>query len=170
MLSTERSSSAMSNNHHHHPRRVLTPGVSRKRKEREGFDAHALKVSTTTTTASKEEPASANKLLAGYLAQEFLRKGTLLGQKWDPARAEATPIESRKPNPGILNHHHHQQKAAEAAELKPPTRNAAASVKHPSYDDVARLLKADGTHIAGIVNPKQLAEWLQMRGTRGEQG
>ncbi|XP_019053900.1 PREDICTED: uncharacterized protein LOC104600932 [Nelumbo nucifera] len=156
----------MSNNNH--PRRVLTPWVSRKRKEREGFDA--LKASTTTTTttsaAPKGEPASANKLLAGYLAQEFLTKGTLLGQKWDPARFEAAPIistvaiESRKPN------HHHRAAATttagEAVAEPKPTTATRKAAKHPSYDDVARLLKADGTHIAGIVNPKQLSEWLHM--------
>ncbi|KAG9149425.1 hypothetical protein Leryth_003383 [Lithospermum erythrorhizon] len=33
-----------------------------------------------------------NHLLAGYLAHEFLSKGTLFGQTWDPARAEAIPV------------------------------------------------------------------------------
>ncbi|CAK7349314.1 unnamed protein product [Dovyalis caffra] len=81
------------------PRRVLTPS---KRKEREGPDT--LKPSTPTKltkpTPSQAgsdkvlDSASSNQLLAGYLAHEYLTKGTFFGQPWDPARAEAVPVSS----------------------------------------------------------------------------
>ncbi|KAK9083121.1 hypothetical protein Scep_029592 [Stephania cephalantha] len=104
-------------------RSVVTVGASRKRKERE---------------ASFASGSADNQLLAGYLAHEFLTKGTLLGQKWDPARAEAAPVSSRTPKarPGVV-----------PAEI---------------YADVANLLKNSGAQVPGIVNPTQLTRWLQM--------
>ncbi|KAJ8650747.1 hypothetical protein MRB53_003770 [Persea americana] len=69
----------MSNNSHG----VMTPSASRKRKERDGLDG----VKAATARPTKAEPVADNQLLAGYLANEFLTKGTLFGQKWDPARA-----------------------------------------------------------------------------------
>ncbi|KAK9087547.1 hypothetical protein Syun_029941 [Stephania yunnanensis] len=105
-------------------RSVVTVGASRKRKERE---------------ASFASGSADNRLLAGYLAHEFLTKGTLLGQKWDPARAEAAPVSSRTPK----------------------ARPGAAS-KGEIYADVANLLKNSGAQVPGIVNPTQLTRWLQM--------
>ncbi|OVA02346.1 hypothetical protein BVC80_9099g146 [Macleaya cordata] len=146
-------STAMSNKPRHG---VLTPGgASRKRKEREvGFDA--LKAAKATTTTQAAEPAKDNRLLAGYLAHEFLTQGTLFGQKWDPARAEATPISPRnKPN----------QKSRRAEVMVKAAAAAGSPVvvrHHESYAEVANLLKSDGAHIEGIVNPTQLARWLQM--------
>ncbi|XP_058094744.1 uncharacterized protein LOC131240496 [Magnolia sinica] len=129
-------------NHH----RVLTPGASRKRKERDEFDAP--KVSTTTVS---EMMTPNNRLLAGYLAHEFLTKGTLFGETWDPARAEAV---APTPTPA-------------AAVTRKPIRNPVrtdpkATPKPRAYADVAHLLKTDGAHIEGIVNPTQLGRWLQM--------
>ncbi|PON37721.1 embryo sac development arrest protein [Parasponia andersonii] len=141
-------------------RRILTPGAaSRKRKEREAF--YSLKSSTpplppsaSAQAAAKkpavpkaDEPASSNRLLACYMAYEFLTNGTLFGQKFDPARAEAVPVggsssaESRKPK----------------LEAEPIVRK-----EHQSYSEVASILKTDGAHIPGIVNPTQLARWIQM--------
>ncbi|CAO2832213.1 unnamed protein product [Amaranthus hypochondriacus] len=88
-------------------------------------------------------PNSSNRLLAGYMAHEFLTKGTLFGQKFDPARAEALPVSAAEPK---------RKAAVEPGSIKP----------NRSYADVAQLLKADGTHIPGIVNPTQLARWIQM--------
>ncbi|XP_042516724.1 uncharacterized protein LOC122090997 [Macadamia integrifolia] len=146
MISTERSI-AMTNQ----PRRVLTPGASRKRKEREVL--HKLKPSTTNKAdpaqdlAPAPDPASSssNRLLAGYLAHEFLTQGTLFGQKWDPAPAKAAPVEVAK-NKAVY---------IEGAEQSP-------AAAHQRYAAVAKLMKVDGTHIAGIVNPTQLARWIQM--------
>ncbi|KAF5950685.1 hypothetical protein HYC85_012678 [Camellia sinensis] len=123
-------------------RRVLTPGASRKRKE----------MDTTTTPA---EPVASNRLLAGYMAYEFLSKGTLFGQKWDPARAEAVaPVssvgESRRTKP---------EKKSQSVEAEPSGK---VKQHYESYGDVARLLKGDGAHVAEIFNPTQLARWIQM--------
>ncbi|MCL7038591.1 hypothetical protein MKW94_001310 [Papaver nudicaule] len=113
-----------------------------------------LSASAAAASGSKE-----NQLLAGYLAHEFLTEGTLFGQKWDAARAEANPINPRKPN------------------VRRPPGGAVAEVKggsmmvrpqqqqqkiHSSYPAVANLLRSEGAHIEGIVNPTQLARWLQM--------
>lgn len=117
----------------------------RKRKERDGIDASSLKASAS---AARAEPAT-NWLLAGYLAHEFLTRGTLLGEKWDPDRAEAVPPPSEpKVNRRKL------QNASPADENLAPN-------KPKAYADVANLLKDGGAHIPGIVNPTQLVQWLQ---------
>lgn len=88
------------------------------------------------------------------MAYEFLTKGTLFGQKLDPARAEAVPLPSS---------------AAEGKRMKPSQIEEAAepsarpAKQHQSYGELATLLKTDGAHIPGIVNPTQLARWIQMR-------
>lgn len=118
---------------HFHSRGPLSAGPSRKRKE------------PTVLAALKagHSPVSSNRLLAGYMAYEFLTKGTLLGRKFDPARAEAE-IQWKKPKlevapPEIVKKEHQIQ----------------------SYAEVANLLKTNGTHISGVVNPSQLVRWLQ---------
>lgn len=129
--------------------RILSPGASRKRKEREVL--YSLKPSATSTAAASKsgEPQLSNRLLAGYMAYEFLKKGTLFGQKFDPARAEAVPLVSS---------------LAESKRWKPVAEAAVASMKkeHQSYAEVASILKTDGAHIPGVVNPTQLARWIQM--------
>ncbi|XP_027938050.1 uncharacterized protein LOC114192507 isoform X3 [Vigna unguiculata] len=87
------------------PRRVLTP--TNKRKERDDpFDrpkpipapptTKILKPDrpvdpiTATSKAVFVEPKPSNQLLAGYLAHEFLTKGTLLGQPWAPPKGKST--------------------------------------------------------------------------------
>lgn len=77
-----------------------------------------------------------NRLLAGYLAHEFLTKGTLLGQPFGPAGAEPA-------------------KPAVAVKVEQPLA---------SYAELAYLLKFDGTHVPGIVNPTQLGCWIQKGG------
>lgn len=138
------------------PRRILTPNAinNKKRKDREEFDA--LKPSTTKLTkpepdAPKAEPINqSNQLLAGYLAHEFLTRGTLFGQPWgDPAKNEVVPVSPPK-------------KRAK------PSRNDEAEPSdgqledYQRYVEVASLLKTDGAHLPGIVNPTQLACFLQM--------
>ncbi|KAL4643595.1 hypothetical protein ACB092_02G104400 [Castanea dentata] len=130
----------------YHSRRILTPGASRKRKEREAL--YSLKPSAPAPAqASKpSELKSSNRLLAGYMAYEFLTRGTLLGQKFDPAaRAEAVPM-------GSLS----------AAESKREAEPSVKKKEHQSYGEVANILKTEGTHIPDIVNPTQLARWIQM--------
>ncbi|OAY32682.1 uncharacterized protein LOC122721545 [Manihot esculenta] len=136
------------------PRRVLT---SNKRKERECFDS--LKPFPPPTKLAKPsipqvgseklpDPVSSNQLLAGYLAHEYLTKGTLFGQPWDPAGAEAVAGEPKKVKPS--------QKAKEE-EAEPNKEN------YQRYVEVSSLLKAEGAHLPGVVNPSQLSRFLQMR-------
>uniref|UniRef100_A0A7N0USX0 Uncharacterized protein n=1 Tax=Kalanchoe fedtschenkoi TaxID=63787 RepID=A0A7N0USX0_KALFE len=91
--------------------------------------------------------ASSQQLLAGYMAYEFLTRGTLLGQKFDPARAEAVALSSAK----------RSKSAAAAAE---PIYGG--GEQHKSYAEVASLLKTDGVSLPWVVNPTQLARWVQM--------
>ncbi|KAJ0963691.1 hypothetical protein J5N97_028813 [Dioscorea zingiberensis] len=105
-------------------------GAHRKRKERDPSDSiRAPPPPPPLPAAPKPEPPAGNRLLAGYLAHEFLSKGTLFGNRLDPAEPNRKP--DRAPQP-------------------------------KAYADVARVLKADGVHVPGVVNPTQLARWLQM--------
>lgn len=122
---------------HFHNRGLLSAGPSRKRKE----------PSAPAAPKAVEPSVLSNRLLAGYMAYEFLTKGTLLGRKFDPARADASPSTAtqwKKPKseaapPEILKKEHQIQ----------------------SYAEVATILKTTGAHISGIVNPTQLGRWLQ---------
>lgn len=81
------------------------------------------------------------------MAYEFLTKGTLFGQKkFDPSRAEVVHLGSS------------------SAELKRSKPEAEPSLKkeHQSYAEVANILKTEGAHVPGIVNPTQLARWIRM--------
>lgn len=134
----------------HQPRRFLPASGTRKRKEREQF--YTAKPSSPSASASlvptkAGEPNCSNRLLAGYMAYEFLTKGTLLGQKFDPARAEAVPLVSSS--------------SALSNKTKPPQTSNGAKQQN-SYAEVANIVKADGTHIPGIVNPTELSKWIQM--------
>ncbi|KAI3966597.1 hypothetical protein MKX01_011395 [Papaver californicum] len=113
---------------------------------------------TSSTSSVAACHSKDNRLLAGYLAHEFLTEGTLFGQKWDPARAEANPISTCKPNV------RRPAAGGAVAEVKGGggTIMALPQQQHISYADVANLLKSEGLHIEGIVNPTQLARWLQM--------
>uniref|UniRef100_A0A6N2KFG2 Uncharacterized protein n=1 Tax=Salix viminalis TaxID=40686 RepID=A0A6N2KFG2_SALVM len=135
------------------PRRVLTPT---KRKEREGPDT--LKPSTPAKLTKPAPPqassdrgldsASSNQLLAGYLAHEYLTKGTLFGQPWEPARADVVPVPD-----------------ADSAGVVKPTRKAEPEPNKDNYEryvEVSRLLKIGGPNLPDIINPTQLARFLQM--------
>ncbi|XWS31395.1 hypothetical protein CRYUN_Cryun23aG0071900 [Craigia yunnanensis] len=143
------------------PRRVSMP--NNKRKERDDFD---LKHLTPPPTKSPKpvvplagsdkaaHPVLSNQLLAGYLSHEFLIRGTLFGQTWDPSRPHRTAAESgRGIREGVEPN---ERSIAGEAEPKPIEE------KHQRYVEVASLLKRDGAHIPGIVNPSQLARFLQM--------
>ncbi|KAL0414280.1 UNVERIFIED_CONTAM: hypothetical protein Sradi_1629900 [Sesamum radiatum] len=155
-------------------RRILTPGASRKRKEREVFYpstsskplppptavsrgvSGAYPATTSSRGAEQQQPPpplSSNRLLAGYMAYEFLSKGTLFGQKFDPARAEAVPVNSADSK----RNRQSQSQVQPSAETEPSVKS-----KPQSYAEVANLLKSDGAHIPGVVNPTQLARWIQM--------
>ncbi|XP_054780005.1 uncharacterized protein LOC129287781 [Prosopis cineraria] len=160
------------------PRRVLTPGASphnnNKRKEREeGFDRPKPSPSNTPTTLSTSkllkldkpragfepprysvkglEPTKSNQLLAGFLAHEFLTKGTLFGEPWDPARAAEGPTEADK----------RKGKSSQIGEGEPASRRAEPE-KQGRYAELADLMRASGTHVPGIVNPTQLSRFLHL--------
>lgn len=139
------------------PRRILPPGASRKQKENEMSSYNSMwpssyPASQKATASSKQAESAAvysNRVLAGYMAHEFLTKGTMFGQMFDPARAEAALV-----NSGAADELRRGKPVAEAEPNE--------TVRSRTYDEVASLLKSDGAHIPGVVNPTQLAQWLQM--------
>nr|CAD1836146.1 unnamed protein product [Ananas comosus var. bracteatus] len=124
-------------------RREGTLGAWRKRKEqREPCDPPRTK-----PVAADAEPDSSsgsgsdgnNKVLAGYLAHEFLTRGTLFGKRFEPGKKDPNP----NPNP------------VRPAAGEPPR----------AYAEVSYILRADGgAHVAGVVNPTQLARWIRIGG------
>lgn len=114
---------------------MLPPGASRKRKE--------VEPPFVKPKALGADSVASNRLLAGYLAHEFLSRGTLFGEKYEPARSEAASMASCSP--------------AECKRTKPEARK-----ENQSYAEVASILKMDGAHLPGIVNPAQLARWIKM--------
>lgn len=149
-------------NSNHGP--VFLPlGVSRKQNDAcpgfKGFKkppklTRPVPTSTRREAAAKQladlKPGCSNMLLAGRMANEFLTKGTLFGQKFDPARAEAAPLAGGKA----------REEMKKAAVVESSSSAANAKPNHESYAEVANLMKSDGVHIPGIVNPTQLAQWV----------
>ncbi|KAI3742698.1 hypothetical protein L1987_60391 [Smallanthus sonchifolius] len=156
-----------------HTPRQLIPLASNKPKARhEAFDF--LKPSTTPKLANPiipratapfkstkpVRPPSDNKLLAGYLAHEFLTKGTLYGQPWNPARADVWPVQAavhsadlRKPMNQPVSH-----------KVKPVEPKPGEKRTFESYAEVSGLVMGNnGVHIPGIVNPTQLTRFLNDR-------
>ncbi|XP_038875618.1 uncharacterized protein LOC120068023 [Benincasa hispida] len=119
---------------------MLPPGgAPRKRKEVEPF------VKPKVVGA---DSISANRLLAGYLAHEFLNNGTLFGEKYEPAQSEVV---------GMAN-----LQSTECKRTKPEAASPSIKKGNHSYAEVASILKMDGAHLPGIVNPAQLAWWIKM--------
>ncbi|KAL3507603.1 hypothetical protein ACH5RR_032985 [Cinchona calisaya] len=121
----------------HNDSSFLTRGEPRKRKERED--------SNTTTSLGGSESAleNNNQLLAGYMAYEFLTKGTLFGQKFDPARAKAVPVQSAAESRKL------ERSRKNKLEAEPNNGNAN-KLPSQTYAEVASLLKSNGTHIPGF--------------------
>ncbi|XP_050204555.1 uncharacterized protein LOC126654663 [Mercurialis annua] len=153
------------------PRRFLTSN-NNKRKDREGFDT--LKPTPPTPVLTKLpkpvishqvidsaespvfSPGSSNHLLAGYLAHEFLTKGTLFSQPWDPARAESTTSSGLEAN----NNNSKKLKPSQKGREAEPSKEKA---NYQRYVEVSHLLKGEsGGHLPGVFNPSQLARLLQM--------
>ncbi|XAR58659.1 hypothetical protein NMG60_11014141 [Bertholletia excelsa] len=128
------SATAMTRNHH---RRLVTPVPPAPLKRKPSFKAPTplsskqARLGSPAPTHKPKEPDSSNQLLAGYLAHEFLTKGTLFGLPWNPARAEGL---TRKAEPR--------------------------DEKYQRYLEVSDLIKMDGAHFPGTVNPTQLARFL----------
>ncbi|CAL9204584.1 uncharacterized protein LOC103975776 [Musa acuminata AAA Group] len=135
-------------------------GALRKRKDREPSDSPRAR---SPAGPDPVQPALArdNRLLAGCLAHEFLTKGTLFGKRWEPNGSEPDNNMANVVRPGSADGDTDKERAnpvrsgsttAEPARSKPPI----------AYAEVSYLLKADGARIPGVVNPTQLARWLQM--------
>ncbi|KAK1290444.1 hypothetical protein QJS10_CPB18g01961 [Acorus calamus] len=137
-----------------HTRQKLTPIGSKKRKAGDGLldtpKPPRLEPipQAEPVVEPQQPPPSTKRLLAGYFAHEFLTRGTLFGQKFDPARAEAAAaLQAKQPQ---------QEKSpnADTARLQPDEPPV-------GYSDVAYLLKTDGAHIPSVYNPAQLVRWMQ---------
>lgn len=149
------------------PRRVLTTSNRKRKEEDEGGVVDVVQPSPSPSTTKKLKPAqsppssgkdsgaaSSSHLLAGYLAHEFLTKGTLFGQPWEAARAEAATdfvIETVE-----------ETKQSRENEAEPNERAEPRLERFQRYAAVADLISADGAHLPGVVNPTQLARLLQM--------
>ncbi|KAI5680066.1 hypothetical protein M9H77_01293 [Catharanthus roseus] len=160
----------------HSRRQILTPGPSNnKRKERDGLDGFKSSAAVTTKSLAKPsihrappaqqqvkapQPTYNNQLLAGYLAHEYLSKGTLFGEPFDPARAEAIPLSSSRG--GVGKPIPEKRKAEPTTTTTRIGKAEKQAEKHQKYLEVAELLKADGAHLPGIVNPTQLARFLHI--------
>ncbi|MCH91364.1 putative embryo sac development arrest 6 [Trifolium medium] len=123
----------------HNSRRMLPPGNTRKRKQ-------------TEADKPDKQPIPSNKLLAGYLAHEFLTKGTLFGQMFDPTIDRVDSAANSIVGSAV------DSTAEQDAELTRPNVRK----DHESYGEVASIVKRNGTHIKGIVNPTQLSRWIRM--------
>ncbi|PIA36301.1 hypothetical protein AQUCO_03400300v1 [Aquilegia coerulea] len=127
-------------------RRVVKPKESQKRGD--SVEALAKPKPLALSANNKDgDDDKKNRLLAGYLAHEFLTKETIFGQKWDPARAEAAPVSVKESR---------NKKRARVEQKQPPP------IKRKCYEEVANLLKCEETQIPGIINPSQLVHWLQI--------
>ena len=147
------------------PRRVLTPSTtttSNKRKERDdpspferpkpnlpGPGSKSLKPDKPLSRTGSA-PMPSNQLLAGYLAHEYLTKGTLLGQPWVPGKTKEEEEDGGE--------------EGEAATETPcrSTEMKIQKVERERYVEVTGLLKGGGTHLQGVVNPTQLARFLHL--------
>nr|XP_023908957.1 uncharacterized protein LOC112020640 [Quercus suber] len=130
---------------------ATTNNNKRKEREKEGINATITKIpkpAEATTTAQvggrgfAKLVFSSNKILAGYLAHEFLTRGTLFGQQWDPTSSTANQNEVR------------------------PSGEAKGQVEEDQqqrYVELANLLKTGGAHFPGIVNPTQLTHFLHKK-------
>ncbi|GAU22608.1 hypothetical protein TSUD_234300 [Trifolium subterraneum] len=128
----------------HNSRRMLPPGNTRKRKQ-------------TEADKPDKQPIPSNKLLAGYLAHEFLTKGTLFGQIFDPtidrADSESDSIIGSAADSTA------EQMSSQCSADEEPTCSSVRK-EHDSYSEVASIMKTNGIHIKGIVNPTQLSRWI----------
>ncbi|KAL1199636.1 hypothetical protein V5N11_019399 [Cardamine amara subsp. amara] len=139
------------------PRRVISGAVAGKQTETTVINPppppikSILKKTPTVTpppsTTAVAEPIGSNQLLAGYLAHEFLNKGTLFGEQWNPARAQAGPFTAQSIEPRKTKPNH---------DIEPIDH------KRRRYVEVANILRVDGVHLPGIVNPSQLARSFKL--------
>ncbi|KAK9049531.1 hypothetical protein SSX86_031502 [Deinandra increscens subsp. villosa] len=125
---------------------MFPPGASRlKQNETESLHHPAKRpppppppraTAVTPSAAVKTSMTSSKQqLLAGYMAHEFRTKGTVLGHELEADRAVTTEMTAAPVN------------------------------GNERYREITSLImmKSDGgAHIPGVVNPAQLARWIQM--------
>ncbi|PWA73857.1 hypothetical protein CTI12_AA257410 [Artemisia annua] len=181
-----------------HSRRQLPPIVPRKPKERDQtFDflnpskkikpppklakprpiykpvPPRVNASMKSSNSVASPPAHGNMLLAGYLAHEFLSKGTLFGELYDPTRDMAEPAYSaassfsyrtmRQPSHGSASKETRKTSVeARLESIENKYQPEPQLTKNQRYVEVSELLKIGG-HIPGIVNPSQLARFLHLQ-------
>uniref|UniRef100_A0A0D9VIG7 Uncharacterized protein n=1 Tax=Leersia perrieri TaxID=77586 RepID=A0A0D9VIG7_9ORYZ len=75
------------------------------------------------------------KLMAGYLAHEFLKSGTLLGERPESTSGKAPTAATAVPGPD----------------------------PRAQYAEASLLLMAGGARVPGVVNPTQLGHWLRIK-------
>ncbi|ERN18901.1 hypothetical protein AMTR_s00067p00165630 [Amborella trichopoda] len=109
--------------------------TSKKRKITLDFDAQA----SNDSKQDQAESEPANRILAYYLAHEFLSHGSLFGLTW--SRAAGSSL-------------------ADLDEPRYSTRSSPRS--REIYADVASIVKSEDVHLPGIVNPIQLSHWLEL--------
>ncbi|GAB4841054.1 hypothetical protein Ancab_021800 [Ancistrocladus abbreviatus] len=121
-------------------RRFMMPGVAPK----------PMKVAAKPDLRSNDSNklGGNSKILGGYLAYEYLTTGTLFGEGYGTvAHAHAEAVKNVSEEPKL---------AKQIKEEKVEER------KYKAYVEVANLLKVEGTHLPGIVNPSHLAKYLGM--------
>ncbi|CAN6486232.1 unnamed protein product [Victoria cruziana] len=104
--------------------------ASKRRRLKDGIDAVVSCKASPSHAEPKANPAPTNYLLACYMAHEFLTRGTLLGRRF-PQKETKSASTDEKPHS-----------------------------THQAYADLSCLIKDDGVHLPGIVNPTQLARWV----------
>ncbi|XAR61068.1 hypothetical protein NMG60_11034669 [Bertholletia excelsa] len=175
----------MMSNHH---RRFVTPSCvgplsNNKRKERDGFrevpkpsikkptrpigpNIPRVVPSRPALVPKPTQPTPNNLVLAGYLAHEFLTKGTLFGEQWDPARAEAVPVSAAQTEQRRLKQQQQPPPSSPGRKIKAETSSRPeehrTEERHRRYVEVTDLIRNSGAHIPGIVNPTQLARFLHL--------
>ncbi|KMZ69803.1 hypothetical protein ZOSMA_206G00120 [Zostera marina] len=84
---------------------------------------------TATTTTTGKGKGNNNMLFAGYLAHEYLKRGTLMGQRWNPSPTTEEEKVEKDDDDGMK-----------------------------IYNDVSSLVMS-GVHITDVVNPTELNRW-----------
>lgn len=123
---------------------------------------------------SLQNNSSKQILVAGYLAHEFLSKGTLLGQVWNPTRPERNAFGDFNA-PVSSDSKSSRQFGGEEVKTKPVLASVQEGEDQPPvdklkkgedgqerYEEVSNLLKAGGAQLPGIINPSQLGRFLQL--------
>jgi hypothetical protein len=130
-------------------------GGSRAQSPRPGFDPQTdEKLYKTSVRGPKlqgrqsvNEKKLVNWRLACFMSNEYLTRGTLLGRPWPPQ-------DSNPSRHGI--NHKSMPKSVSLDQDEDENRRE----KETLYHTLSESLRAGDVHLAGIVNPSQLAAWI----------